>query len=189
MTRWGRAIDRSKLATDAKISGWLEPLPVLAVETGELLSAVEVSAPVVAPVSTVSPPLHAARTTSMLAVPSARMRESFIAHVVVAVGTIGRTSATRVVWYEDRMPKARTHAPLARLTHPMVKENGQLRRASWDEALDRAAAGFRRATAAKGPDSVGLFSCSKTTNEMNYVAQKFARAVIGTNNIDSCNRT
>ena len=40
-----------------------------------------------------------------------------------------------------------------------------------------------------GPNSVGVFSCSKSTNEMNYVAQKFARVAIGTNNIDSCNRT
>ena len=40
-----------------------------------------------------------------------------------------------------------------------------------------------------GPTAVGFFSCSKSTNEMNYIAQKFARAVIGTNNIDSCNRT
>ena len=64
-----------------------------------------------------------------------------------------------------------------------------LREATWDEALDRAVAGFRRAVETKGPNAVGMFSCSKATNEMNYLAQKFARAVIGTNNIDSCNRT
>ena len=45
------------------------------------------------------------------------------------------------------------------------------------------------AARAKGPDSFGLFSCSKATNEMNYAAQKFARQVMGTNNVDSCNRT
>ena len=78
---------------------------------------------------------------------------------------------------------------LTRLTEPMVREGGSLRPATWDEALDRAAAGFRDAVAAKGPDSVGIFSCSKATNEMNFVAQKFARVAIGTNNIDSCNRT
>ena len=39
------------------------------------------------------------------------------------------------------------------------------------------------------PKSFGMFSCSKATNEMNYAAQKFARAVMGSNNIDSCNRT
>jgi predicted molibdopterin-dependent oxidoreductase YjgC len=76
-----------------------------------------------------------------------------------------------------------------RLTEPMVKEGGTLRRASWDEALDRAAQGFRRVRDQHGAQAVGLFSCSKATNEVNYLAQKFARAVIGSNNIDSCNRT
>ena len=79
--------------------------------------------------------------------------------------------------------------PNERLTVPLVREAGVLRPASWDEALDRAAAGFRSVVDRLGPDAVGMFSCSKATNEMNYVAQKFMRAVIGTNNIDSCNRT
>ena len=78
---------------------------------------------------------------------------------------------------------------LLRLTQPLVREDGRLRPAGWDEALDRAAAGFRRAVEAKGPNTFGLFSCSKATNEMNFVAQKFARVAIGTHNIDSCNRT
>lgn len=77
----------------------------------------------------------------------------------------------------------------ARLTHPLVRDAGVLREATWDEALDRAAAGFRRVVGDHGPTGVGLFSCSKATNEVNYLAQKFARAVIGSNNIDSCNRT
>ena len=77
----------------------------------------------------------------------------------------------------------------SRLTTPLVRENGVLRPASWDEALDRAAAGFRSAVEKHGPQTFGLFSCSKTTNEMNYLAQKFARTVVGSNNIDSCNRT
>jgi formate dehydrogenase major subunit len=64
-----------------------------------------------------------------------------------------------------------------------------LRPASWDEALDRAASGFAAARAADASTSFGIFSCSKASNEMNYVAQKFARQVMGTNNIDSCNRT
>ena len=79
--------------------------------------------------------------------------------------------------------------PYLRLTEPLVRENGELRPASWDEALDRAADGFLRNRKAHGPDAFGLFSCSRATNEMNFAAQKFARAVIGTNNIDSCNRT
>jgi len=77
----------------------------------------------------------------------------------------------------------------ARLTTPLVRENGKLRPASWEEAIARAARGFGAAIEKNGPRSFGLFSCSKTTNEMNYLAQKFARVVIGSNNIDSCNRT
>lgn len=76
-----------------------------------------------------------------------------------------------------------------RLTQPLVRENGVLRPASWVEALDRAAAGFRDAVAKHGPTTFGLFSCSKATNEVNYLAQKFARQVLGSNNVDSCNRT
>jgi formate dehydrogenase major subunit len=79
--------------------------------------------------------------------------------------------------------------PLVRLTEPLVRDGGALRPASWAEALDRAADGFRAAVAAHGPNTFGLFSCSKATNEVNFAMQKFARAVIGTNNIDSCNRT
>jgi formate dehydrogenase major subunit len=70
-----------------------------------------------------------------------------------------------------------------------VCENGALREATWDEALDRAAAGLRATVDRYGPWSFGMFSCSKATNEVNYLAQKFARGVIGSNNIDSCNRT
>ena len=76
-----------------------------------------------------------------------------------------------------------------RLTQPMVRENGRLREATWDEALDRAAHGLARIVDANGPDSFGMFSCSKATNEVNYLAQKFTRAALGSNNIDSCNRT
>jgi formate dehydrogenase major subunit len=73
----------------------------------------------------------------------------------------------------------------------MVRDvrGGPLRPATWDEALTRAAAGFKAVVAKHGPQSFGLFSCSKSTNEMNFAAQKFARVVIGSNNIDSCNRT
>jgi formate dehydrogenase (hydrogenase) len=75
----------------------------------------------------------------------------------------------------------------ARLTRPLVRDGGQLREASWDEALDRAAAGFRK-TLDEGAQT-GLFSCSKATNELNFATQKFSRVVLGSNNIDSCNRT
>jgi formate dehydrogenase major subunit len=78
---------------------------------------------------------------------------------------------------------------LIRLTEPLVRDGAELRPATWDEALDRAAAGITAAKETYGPDSCGMFSCSKATNEVNFVAQKFMRAAIGTNNIDSCNRT
>ena len=79
--------------------------------------------------------------------------------------------------------------PQTRLTVPMVRDNGKLREATWDEALARAAAGFANVLDEHGPEAFGMFSCSKSTNEMNYMAQKFARVVAGSNNIDSCNRT
>lgn len=76
-----------------------------------------------------------------------------------------------------------------RLTHPLVRDSGSLRPATWDEAIDRAARGFEATVSRYGGTSFGLFSCSKATNEMNFMAQKFARVVLGSNNIDSCNRT
>ncbi|MFE4608311.1 molybdopterin oxidoreductase family protein [Streptomyces niveus] len=81
----------------------------------------------------------------------------------------------------DRTPKT-----YARLEHPLVRDEkgGPFRQATWEEALDRAAEGLG---AARG--AFGMFSCARATNEMNYVAQKFARVVMGTNNVDSCNRT
>jgi predicted molibdopterin-dependent oxidoreductase YjgC len=76
-----------------------------------------------------------------------------------------------------------------RLQEPLVRRNGELRPASWEEALDRAASGFRTAVERHGATTFGTFSCSKATNEVNYLAQKFARQVMGSNNVDSCNRT
>jgi formate dehydrogenase major subunit len=76
-----------------------------------------------------------------------------------------------------------------RLTQPLVRENGGHRPATWDEAMDRVTQAFRNSIARRDPRNFGMFSCSKTTNELNYIAQKFTRSVMGTNNIDSCNRT
>ncbi|MCB0998526.1 MAG: molybdopterin-dependent oxidoreductase [Acidimicrobiales bacterium] len=89
----------------------------------------------------------------------------------------------------ERDERRYRHQPMPRLTRPLVRDGGVLRPASWDEALTRAADGFAAARDRRGPNAVGVFSCSKSTNEMNFVAQKFARVAIGTNNIDSCNRT
>jgi formate dehydrogenase major subunit len=76
------------------------------------------------------------------------------------------------------------------LTTPLIRRGGELTEATWDEALDVAAAGFDRARSEGDPrQRFGMFSCSKATNEMNFLAGKFARQVMGSNNIDSCNRT
>jgi predicted molibdopterin-dependent oxidoreductase YjgC len=68
----------------------------------------------------------------------------------------------------------------ARLTRPLVRDGGELREASWDEALGKEL---------DGGSMTGLFSCSKATNELNFAAQKFSRIALRSNNIDSCNRT
>ena len=80
---------------------------------------------------------------------------------------------------------------MTRIVHPLVRDvrGGPLRQAAWDEALDRAANGFAAIRDAHGGQAFALFSCSKSTNEMNYAAQKLARVVMGSNNLDSCNRT
>jgi predicted molibdopterin-dependent oxidoreductase YjgC len=82
------------------------------------------------------------------------------------------------------MPQRRS-----RLTGPLVRENGRLRPAGWDEALDVAAAGLDRARSQDATRSFGMFSCSKASNEVNFLAQKLVRSVMGSSNIDSCNRT
>jgi len=76
-----------------------------------------------------------------------------------------------------------------RLTEPLVRERGVLRPASWNEALDRAADGFRRTIEKHGGDAIGTFSCSKASNEMNFLAQKLVRVGFRCHNVDSCNRT
>ena len=87
------------------------------------------------------------------------------------------------------MKRKKPEIGYARLTQPLIRENGQLRPASWDEALDRAAEGFKRNLTRHGQNSIGIFSCSKSSNEVNFLASKLARAAFGNNNIDSCNRT
>lgn len=76
-----------------------------------------------------------------------------------------------------------------RLTQPLVRKNGKLEPATWDEALDAVAKAVHRVEGQYGADAFGCFSSSRATNEMNFLAQKFMRQVIGTNNVDSCNRT
>jgi predicted molibdopterin-dependent oxidoreductase YjgC len=80
---------------------------------------------------------------------------------------------------------------MTRITHPFVRDTrgAALRPATWDEALAKAASGFLAVRDERGGQAFGVFSCSKSSNEMNFAAQKFARVVMGSNNIDSCNRT
>lgn len=75
-----------------------------------------------------------------------------------------------------------------RLTEPLIKEAGRFRTATWDEALKRVADEFRFVQEQFGPDHLGLISCARASNEDNYAAQKFARAVLKTNNVDHCAR-
>jgi formate dehydrogenase major subunit len=74
-----------------------------------------------------------------------------------------------------------------RLTTPLVRDGGQLREATWDEAFDRVTEGFERVRREHGPDALAFFASSNCTNEENYVLQKLARA-LGTNNVDNCAR-
>lgn len=75
-----------------------------------------------------------------------------------------------------------------RLKSPMIRKDGELKESTWDEAIQTSADKFKRIINDHGPDSVGVLLSAKITNEENYVAQKFARAVIGTNNVDHCAR-
>ena len=75
-----------------------------------------------------------------------------------------------------------------RLKTPLIRENGELRESSWDEALNLVSEKLKTIKAESSPDSIGVLCSARITNEENYLAQKFARAVIGTNNVDHCAR-
>lgn len=75
-----------------------------------------------------------------------------------------------------------------RLKTPLIKENGKFREASWDEALSLVAEKLGTIKDQHGSDSIGFLASARTSNEDNYIAQKFSRAVIKTNNIDHCAR-
>jgi formate dehydrogenase (NADP+) alpha subunit len=75
-----------------------------------------------------------------------------------------------------------------RLKVPLIKEDGVFREASWDEAMNLVARRLRSIKETSGPDALAFFSSARTTNEENYLMNKLARAVIGTNNIDHCAR-
>lgn len=75
-----------------------------------------------------------------------------------------------------------------RLTKPLIRKGNRLVEAPWEEALDLVASRFMGIRDRNGADALGFFSSAKITNEENYLVQKFARAVVGTNNVDNCAR-
>lgn len=75
-----------------------------------------------------------------------------------------------------------------RLTRPLVRKGGELVPASWDEALDLVASKMTEIKDVGGGDAFGVFSSSRSNNELNYLAGRFVRQVLGVSNIDSCNR-
>jgi len=75
-----------------------------------------------------------------------------------------------------------------RLTQPLIKKDGQFVEATWDEALDLVADKLAAIKKQHGGDAIALLSSAKCTNEENYLAQKFTRAVLETNNVDHCAR-
>ena len=75
-----------------------------------------------------------------------------------------------------------------RLTRPLIRKNGELVPASWDDALDLVATRFMEIKSEYGEDAFGVFSSSRSTNELNSLAGRFVRQALGSSNIDSCNR-
>ncbi len=77
---------------------------------------------------------------------------------------------------------------ILRVKQPLVKTFGRFIKTDWEEAIQLTADRFKEIIAKYGPDSIGVLVSAKVTNEENYLAQKFTRAVIGTNNVDHCAR-
>ncbi|APC09434.1 formate dehydrogenase H [Moorella thermoacetica] len=75
-----------------------------------------------------------------------------------------------------------------RLTAPLIKKDGGFVAVSWDEALEYVASRLKKIKEESGADAFALFTSARATNEDNFAAQKFTRAVMGTNNIDHCAR-
>ena len=113
--------------------------------------------------------------------------------IVKAEGANGRTNQGtlclkgRYGWDYLNDPQILTK----RLTKPMIRKHGRsgpLEEVSWDEAITFVAKKLTRIKEEFGPDSLMLTCCARTSNENNFIMQKFARACIGTNNIDHCAR-
>ncbi len=76
-----------------------------------------------------------------------------------------------------------------RLTTPLIRKQGVLVESSWEEALTLIGENLQKIKEKWMPNAISMFACARSTNESNYITQKFMRAVIGSNNIDGCNRT
>ena len=94
----------------------------------------------------------------------------------------------RALCVKGRFHTDMIHSP-DRLTTPLVRKNGKLQEATWDEALDLIATRFREVKDQHGPDAFAALSSARCTNEENWVMQKFVRGVMRTNNLDHCART
>jgi formate dehydrogenase alpha subunit len=75
-----------------------------------------------------------------------------------------------------------------RLTRPLVRVDGELQETTWEEALSRVSTEFKRIKQENGADALAVFGSSKCTNEENYLLQRFARGILGTNNVDNGSR-
>jgi formate dehydrogenase major subunit len=76
-----------------------------------------------------------------------------------------------------------------RLTTPLIRKAGELVETTWEEAYQFISQKLSEIKSLWGPNAISMFACARTTNESNYITQKFMRTVIGSNNIDGCNRT
>ncbi len=111
--------------------------------------------------------------------------------IISATATPNKSVNNGSLCVKGRFGWSYIHSP-NRLGTPLIrtgkKGEGKFRQASWEEALDMVAERLADIKAYSGPDSLTFLSSAKCTNEENYLFQKFARAVIGTNNIDHCAR-
>ena len=94
----------------------------------------------------------------------------------------GQTCVKGAFAYEYVHAKSRLHSPL-------IRKAGQLVEATWEEAYQFIADKLSAIKTTWGPNAISMFACARSTNESNYITQKFMRAVIQSNNIDGCNRT
>jgi len=114
-----------------------------------------------------------------------RVRDGKVIGVIPSPGGAGQGKLCIKGWSAHEF----IHHP-ERLTAPLMRDSksGPLHETTWEKALERVARRLSEITARDGSNAVGFFSSAKCTNEENYLLQKFARAVIKTNNVDHCAR-